>query len=80
MENLSVTHDSGSLQSQKRVSGMLPVQQRRKEVTWRPGQGATWGRPNVGIEFFRKQMYCIEESTFDTVEIFDAPRSDSATP
>jgi len=48
MENLSVTHDSGSLQSQKRVSGMLPVQQRRKEVTWRPGQGATWGRPNVG--------------------------------
>jgi len=44
------------------------------------GKEQLGGAPMLELEFFRKQMYCIEESTFDTVEIFDAPRSDSATP
>jgi len=31
-------------------------------------------------EIFRKQMYCTEESTCDTVENFGDPRSDSVCP
>jgi len=39
MENVRLTHDSGSLQSQKPVSGMLPVQQRRNEIRCRVVHG-----------------------------------------
>ena len=69
-------HDSGSLQSQKPISDMPPVQQRRNEVRWRPGQEASLAS-SCSKQVFRKQMYCIEESTCDTVGIFGAPRSRS---
>ena len=43
--------------------------QGRNEVRW-PGARSKFGAPSVEPEIFRKQMYCIEESTGDIVEIF----------
>ena len=56
------------------------VAQGRNEVTWRPGQEAKLTSPMFGPEVFRKQMYCIEESTCDIVETFRQPRSHWASP
>jgi len=40
----------------------------------------TFGATMVEFEVFRKQMYCIEESTCDLVLTFRRPRSHSALP
>jgi len=38
-----------------------------------PGSRSNFGAPVFEPEAFRKQIYCIEESTCDIVGIFDAP-------
>ena len=60
--------------------------QRRSEVWW-PGARSKFGKPMFETGVFRKQMYCIEESTCDIVgtflrppQSFDALHSDSAHP
>jgi len=51
--------------------------QGRNEVRWRLGQEAILAPP-CSKQVFRKQMYCIEESTCDIVGTFWHPRSHSA--
>ena len=41
------------------------------------GARSKFGAPMFEPEFFRKQMYCIEESTCDIAGTFPRPRSDS---
>ena len=43
-----------------------------------PGTRSKFGAPMFGLEFFWKQIYCIEESTCDIVGTFRRPRSHSA--
>jgi len=43
-----------------------------------PGARSKSAAPMFGPELFRKQMYCIEESTCDILGTFWRPRSDSA--
>jgi len=43
-----------------------------------PGARCKSGAPIFEPEVFRKQMYCIEESTCDIVGTFRGPHSDSA--
>jgi len=52
-----------------------------------PGKRSKFGAPMIESEVFRKQMYCIEESTCDIVgtfrrppQPFGAPRYDLAPP
>jgi len=45
-----------------------------------PGARSKFAAPMFANEFFRKQMYCIEDSTCDVVGTFGAFRSDSAPP
>ena len=61
--------------------------QGRNEVRWSSAQEAGLAPPLFEFEVFWKQMYCIEESTSDTVgtfgrhqQLFGAPRSDLASP
>ena len=49
--------------------GLWPPQGRNK-VRWHPGQEAKFGAPVLETEFFRKQIYCIEESSCDIVRAF----------
>ena len=49
--------------------------QRRNEDWWRPGQGTSLAPPMFEPEVFRKQMYCIEESTSDIIGTFQRPCS-----
>jgi len=51
--------------------------QGRNEVRWCPGQEASLA-PMFEPEIFRKQMYCIDESTCDIVGTFRRPHSHSA--
>ena len=44
--------------------------QGRNEVRWSPGQEASLAAPMFEPEIIRKQIYCIEESTCDTVVAF----------
>jgi len=48
------------------------------EFRWRPGKETSLAPPMFEPEVFRKQMYCIEESTCNIVGTFRRPRSDSA--
>jgi len=43
------------------------------------GKRQIW-RSKLETEVFRKQLYCIKESTCDNVGTFRRPRSDSALP
>jgi len=43
-----------------------------------PGARSNFGAPMFELEVFRKQMYCIEESTCDIVGTFRRPHSDLA--
>jgi len=43
-----------------------------------PGARSKFGAPMFEPEVFRKQIYCIEESTCDIDGTFARPRSDSA--
>jgi len=43
-----------------------------------PGARSMFGAPMFETEVFRKQLYCIEESTSDTVGTFRHPHSDPA--
>jgi len=61
--------------------------QARNVIRWRPGQEASLAPPYPKPEVFRKQMYCIEESTCDIdgtfwrrPQSFVSSRSDSAPP
>jgi len=45
-----------------------------------PGAGRKFGAPMFEFEVFRKQMYCIEESTFSIVGTFWRPYSYSESP
>jgi len=47
--------------------------QRHNEVRWRPGQQASLASPMFEPEEFRKQIYCIEESTCDVTLLGHAP-------
>jgi len=72
MENLQLTHDLGSLQSQKPVSGMLPVQQRRNEVRWRPGQEASLAPPCSNLRSFENK-YTVLKNALVILLRFSAP-------
>ena len=45
-----------------------------------PGAWSKFGAPVLELELFRKQIYCIEESTCDIFGTFRRPRSDLAPP
>jgi len=45
-----------------------------------PGAISTFGVPMFEPEVFRKEMYCIVESTCEFVGIFDVPRRRLAPP
>ena len=64
-------------QSKSDFCSCSPANQGRKEVIWSPGQKTSlappwskFGAPMVESEFFRRQIYCIEESTCDIVGTF----------
>ena len=61
--------------------------QGRNEVRWRLGQETSLAPPIFEPEFFRKEIYCNEESTFEIVgtfrpyqQTFGSSRSDPALP
>jgi len=47
--------------------------QGRNDVRWRPGQEANLAPPFSNLKSFRKEMYCIEESTCDIIGTFQRP-------
>ena len=49
------------------------LHQGRNEVRWRPGQEASFAPLMFEPEIFRRQMYCIEDSTWDIVGTFQRP-------
>ena len=52
--------------------------QGHNEVRWRPGQEASLVPPFSNLRFFRKQMYCIDESSCAVVGTFRRPHNDRA--
>jgi len=62
--------------------GLSPQNPPRGDGTgWSPGQEASLATPCLNLRFFfRKQMYCIEESACDIVGTFWRPHNHSAPP
>jgi len=78
-------HGSGSLQSQKLISDMPPVQQRRNEVRWRPGQEASFAPPCSSLRSFESKYTALKKalvillgfSAPPAVAVIRRPHSDS---
>ena len=94
-QNADDLQSTKSFPKQKELSKIERYVQGRNEVTRRPGHKASlapgarskFGAPMLEPEAFRKEIYCIEESTCETVatfrrhqQTFGAFRSDWAPP